>query len=81
MVEEDRLFADGRGQVAEFERELELNMAIAVADAGRFRVNVFKQRGEVGMVIRAIRSDIPSIEELQLPQVLKDIIMARAGWC
>jgi twitching motility protein PilU len=56
-------------------------MAIAVPDAGRFRVNVFKQRGEVGMVIRAIRSDIPSIEELQLPQVLKDIIMARAGWC
>ena len=48
-------------------------------DAGRFRVNVFKQRGEVGMVIRAIRSEIPSIEELQLPQVLKDIIMAPRG--
>ena len=66
-------------QIAEFERELELNMAIAVAGSGRFRVNVFMQRGEVGMVIRAIRSDIPSIEELQLPQVLKDIIMARRG--
>ena len=57
-------------QIAEFERELELNMAIAVAGSGRFRVNVFQQRGEVGLVIRAIRSDIPSIEELQLPQVL-----------
>ena len=66
-------------QIAEFERELELNMAIAVAGSGRFRVNVFQQRGEVGMVIRAIRSDIPSIEELQLPQVLKDIIMAPRG--
>jgi twitching motility protein PilU len=66
-------------QVAEYERELELNMAIAVPDSGRFRVNVFQQRGEVGMVIRAIRSDIPSIEELQLPQVLKDIIMAPRG--
>lgn len=67
------------GQVPMFERDLELNMAIAVNEAGRFRVNVFKQRGEVGMVIRAIRNVIPSIEELQLPQVLKDIIMAPRG--
>ena len=67
------------GQVPEFERDLELNMAISLADAGRFRVNVFKQRGEVGMVIRAIRSVIPSIEELQLPQVLKNIIMSPRG--
>ncbi len=67
------------GQVPQFERDLELNMAIALPDSGRFRVNVFKQRGEVGMVIRAIRSVIPSIEELQLPQVLKEIIMAPRG--
>lgn len=67
------------GQVPVFERELELNMAIALQDAGRFRVNVFKQRGEVGMVIRAIRSVIPSIEELNLPPVLKDIIMTPRG--
>ena len=67
------------GQVPQFERDLELNMAIALPESGRFRVNVFKQRGEVGMVIRAIRSVIPSIEELQLPQVLKDIIMAPRG--
>ena len=67
------------GQIASFERELELNMALALADTGRFRVNVFKQRGEIGMVIRSIRSVIPSIEELQLPQVLKDIIMAPRG--
>ena len=49
-------------QIAEFERDLELNMAIAVPNSGRFRVNVFQQRGEVGMVIRAIRGVIPSIE-------------------
>jgi len=67
------------GQVPDFERDLELNMALSLADAGRFRVNVFKQRGEVGMVIRAIRSVIPTIEELQLPQVLKSIIMAPRG--
>jgi len=67
------------GQVTQFEQELELNMAIAIADAGRFRVNVFKQRGETGMVIRAIRSQIPSIEALNLPQVLKDVIMTPRG--
>jgi twitching motility protein PilU len=66
-------------QVPVFEREYELNMAIAVKDAGRFRVNVFKQRGEVGMVIRAIKSEIPTIEELKLPDVLKDIIMEPRG--
>src|SRR5690606_10009002 len=67
------------GQVPQFERELEMNMAIAAPDGSRFRVNVFKQRGEVAMVIRAIRSTITSIEELQLPQVLKQIIMAPRG--
>ncbi|TDK24287.1 PilT/PilU family type 4a pilus ATPase [Luteimonas aestuarii] len=67
------------GQVPQFERDLELNMALSLQDSGRFRVNVFKQRGEVGMVIRAIRSTIPSIQELQLPEVLKDIIMAPRG--
>ncbi len=69
----------GDGQVPQFERELELNMAYSLPDAGRFRINVFKQRGEVGMVIRAIRSVIPSIEELQLPQVLKNIILEPRG--
>ncbi|HMN35181.1 MAG TPA: PilT/PilU family type 4a pilus ATPase [Chiayiivirga sp.] len=67
------------GQVPQFERDLELNMAIAVKDAGRFRVNVFKQRGEVGMVIRAIKSEIPTIEQLKLPPILKDIIMEPRG--
>jgi twitching motility protein PilU len=67
------------GQKESFERDLELNMAVVLDGAGRFRVNVFKQRGEVGMVIRAIRNVIPSIEELQLPVVLKDVIMAPRG--
>jgi twitching motility protein PilU len=67
------------GQVPEFERNLELNMAYALPDSGRFRVNVFKQRGEVGMVIRAIKNVIPTIEELQLPQVLKEIITSPRG--
>jgi twitching motility protein PilU len=54
-------------------------MAIAVKDAGRFRVNCFKQRGEVGMVNRAIKSEIPTNDQLKLPQVLKDIVMEPRG--
>ncbi|TAH44725.1 MAG: PilT/PilU family type 4a pilus ATPase [Gammaproteobacteria bacterium] len=67
------------GQVPQFEKNLELNMAIAVKDAGRFRINVFRQRGEVGMVIRAIKSEIPTIEQLRLPQLFKDLIMEPRG--
>jgi len=67
------------GQVPQFERDLELNMALAVKEAGRFRINVFKQRGEVGMVIRAIKSEIPSIEQLQLPPIFRDLIMEPRG--
>jgi twitching motility protein PilU len=67
------------GQVPQFERDLELNLAIAVKDAGRFRINVFKQRGEVGMVIRAIKSDIPTIEQLRLPVLFKELIMEPRG--
>ena len=67
------------GQVPQFEKNLELNMAIAVKDAGRFRINVFRQRGEVGMVIRAIKSEIPTIEQLRLPQLFKELIMEPRG--
>ena len=67
------------GQVPAFERDLEMNMAIAAPDGNRFRVNVFKQRGEVGMVIRAIKSEIPNMDQLKLPDVLKDIIMEPRG--
>ena len=67
------------GQVPQFERDLELNMALAVKEAGRFRINVFKQRGEVGMVIRAIKSEIPGIEQLQLPSIFRDLIMEQRG--
>ncbi|MEM9533287.1 MAG: PilT/PilU family type 4a pilus ATPase [Pseudomonadota bacterium] len=67
------------GDVPEFEKELELNLAISIKDAGRFRVNVFKQRGEVGMVIRAINSEIPEIEELHLPPLLHEMVMEPRG--
>lgn len=66
-------------QIASYEAKLELNMAISYAKLGRFRVNVYRQRGECAMVVRFIRSEIPSIESLGLPLVLQDLIMEKQG--
>jgi twitching motility protein PilU len=66
-------------QITEFESTLECNFAISKKDVGRFRVNIFKQRGEVGMVIRHIKTDIPTIDSLGLPAVLKDLILRKHG--
>lgn len=66
-------------QSTEFERELELNMSLSVSGLGRFRVNVFQQRGEVAMVIRYVKEKVPSIEELGMPEVLKDFSMIKRG--
>jgi twitching motility protein PilU len=66
-------------QQKEFERELELNLAISLDTTGRFRVNVYRQRGEVAMVIRYIKTRIPGIEELRLPVILKDLVMEARG--
>lgn len=66
-------------QIKEFEVTLECNFAISKKDVGRFRVNVFRQRGEVGMVVRHIKTDIPSIDTLGLPAVLRDLVLRKRG--
>ena len=68
-------------QAAEFERSRECNFAIAPAGIGRFRVNCFLQMGKVGIVMRTIPSQIPTIDGLGLPQVLKNIALAKRGIC
>lgn len=66
---------------AEFERAKECNFAIAPVGIGRFRVNAFVQMGKVGLVMRTIPSKIPSVDELGLPQVLKNLALAKRGIC
>ena len=66
-------------QIATYEGTLELNMAISVKNLGRFRVNVYRQRGETAMVIRYIKSKIPSISSLGLPAILESLIMEKQG--
>ncbi len=62
-----------------FESTKEGNFSLSLPGIGRFRVSVFRQQGNVGMVIRAIRATIPTIDELGLPQILKDLVMAHHG--
>ena len=66
-------------QRAEFDEKPEMNLAITERGVGRFRVNVFKQRNSVAMVVRNIKTDIPSVDTLGLPPILKDVILSKRG--
>ncbi len=66
-------------QIAEFETKPEMNLAISEPGLGRFRVNIFKQRNEVAMVIRSIVTDIPNYSKLGLPPILPQLVMQKRG--
>jgi twitching motility protein PilU len=66
-------------QKLEFKNKPEMNLALSLPDIGRFRVNIFKQRNEVSMVIRNIVTEIPDLEQLGLPDVLKKVVMLKRG--
>ena len=66
-------------QTAEFERTKECNFAITPPSVGRFRINAFIQQGKVGMVMRLIPSELPTIDGLGMPKILKEVVMAKRG--
>lgn len=66
-------------QISDFEHKPEMNMALSEPGVGRFRINIFKQRNEISMVIRNIKTDIPNLNDLGLPEVLKSMIMKKNG--
>ena len=66
-------------QKAAFKLKPEMNLAISETGIGRFRVNIFRQRNETSLVIRHIKMDIPSLEELALPRVLNNLVLAKRG--
>jgi twitching motility protein PilU len=66
-------------QKKQFAEGLEMNLALHFPELGRFRVNIFKQRGYTGLVIRQIKTVIKSIDEMGLPQIFKDIVMSKRG--
>jgi twitching motility protein PilU len=66
-------------QIVYFQRELEIDFAISEPGLGRFRVNIFMQRGYPAMVLRYITADMPRLDSLGLPEVLTDLAMAKRG--
>jgi twitching motility protein PilU len=66
-------------QIQTFERDRELNLSVGVRDIGNFRVNLFRQRGSIGIVVRYIISDIPRLDSLGMPTILSSLIMEKRG--
>ena len=66
-------------QREEFGESHEMNLALSYPGLGRFRVNIFQQRGSPGMVVRQIKLDILAIDQLGLPAILKDLVMTKRG--
>lgn len=66
-------------QRLEFDRDLEMNLALSLPGVGRFRLNIFKQRNDVSIVARNIKLDIPRFEDLNLPPVLLETVMLKQG--
>ncbi len=66
-------------QRQQFDKDLEMNLALSLSKVGRFRVNIFKQRNEVSIVARNIKLDIPKFDDLFLPPILLDVIMEKRG--
>ena len=66
-------------QIREFDATKEYNFAIAPKGIGRFRVSAFIQQGYIGAVLRTITTEIPTLEDLELPPILKDVVMNKRG--
>lgn len=66
-------------QIRDFEKSPEMNLAVSDPEIGRFRVNIFQQRGEVAIVARNIKTEIPSAKSLGLPKILDELIMQKRG--
>ena len=79
MVKQAAMELMDEDQLDSFSRELEVDFAISEPGLGRFRVTVFHQRGNVAMVLRYITNELPSLDELGMPEQLKELVMLRRG--
>ena len=66
-------------QQAEFAENWEMNLSWALENVGRFRINIYRQRGDTAMAVRYVSDHIPSLEQLNLPPILKDLVMMPRG--
>jgi twitching motility protein PilU len=79
MVRQAALELMNEQQLEQFTKDLEIDFAISEPGLGRFRINVFHQRGNVAMVLRFITPELPQLDALGMPEILKDMIMLRRG--
>ena len=79
MVRQAALEVMNEAQLEAFSRDLEIDFAISEPGLGRFRVNVFHQRGNVAMVLRFITPELPTLDGLGMPEMMKDLVMLRRG--
>jgi twitching motility protein PilU len=79
MVRQAALELMTETQLEAFTRDLEIDFAISEPGLGRFRVNIFHQRGNVAMVLRFITPELPNLDDLGMPPILKDMVMLRRG--
>lgn len=79
MVKQAAMELMDEGLLDAFTRELEVDFAISEPGLGRFRVNVFHQRGNVAMVLRYITAEMPTLDELGMPEQLKELVMLKRG--
>ena len=68
-----------KDQAREFENEMEMNLSYLDRNVGNFRINIFRQRGTISLVIRYVRSRVPPFEDLKLPSVLLKLVMEKRG--
>ncbi|TMH14584.1 MAG: PilT/PilU family type 4a pilus ATPase [Betaproteobacteria bacterium] len=68
-----------KDQAREFENEMEMNLSYLDSNVGNFRINIFRQRGTISLVIRYVRSRVPPFEDLKLPSVLLNLVMEKRG--
>ncbi|MEE8307374.1 MAG: PilT/PilU family type 4a pilus ATPase [Gammaproteobacteria bacterium] len=79
MVRQAALELMDEDQLEAFTRDLEIDFAISEPGLGRFRINIFHQRGNVAMVLRYITIDLPQLDELDMPEILKELVMLKRG--
>jgi twitching motility protein PilU len=79
MVRQAALELMNETQLEEFTKNLEIDFAVSESGLGRFRVNIFHQRGNVAMVLRFVTPQLPTLDELRMPASLKDLVMLRRG--
>jgi twitching motility protein PilU len=79
MIRQAAMDLMSEAQMENFSRDLEIDFSVSKTGLGRFRINIFHQRGNVAVVMRYITHEMPSLDALKMPPILKELVMFRRG--